>query len=116
MSNGQSATLTANNDASSPSYLWSPGGATTASITVSPTTTTTYSVLVTDGTTSCTNGASGTITVNQLTTATPLTSVTNACPGASVSFATVAGGTGPFSYVWRKNGTAMTGQNGPSIT
>src|SRR5213075_3371457 len=68
--NGQSTTLTANNNASSPSYVWSPGGATTASIIVSPTATTTYSVLVTDGTTGCTNTGSGTITVNQLTTAT----------------------------------------------
>ena len=33
---GGSATLTATTGASSPSYLWSPGGATTASITVSP--------------------------------------------------------------------------------
>ena len=114
--NGQSATLTATHNASNPSYLWSPGGATTASITVSPTATSSYSVLVTDGTTGCTNSASGTITVNQLTTATPLTSVTNACPGTSVSFATTANGTGPFTYVWTKNGTVIAGQNGPSLT
>src|ERR1019366_2776387 len=48
---GGSATLTATTSASSPSYLWSPGGATTTSITVSPASTTTYTVTVTDGTT-----------------------------------------------------------------
>jgi autotransporter-associated beta strand protein len=63
---GQSATLTATTTASSPSYLWSPGGATTASITVSPAETTTYTVTVTDGTTTCANSASGTVSVTTL--------------------------------------------------
>jgi Bacterial Ig domain len=63
---GGSATLTATTSASSPSYLWSPGGATTASITVSPASTTTYTVTVTDGTTSCANSGNGTVTVNAL--------------------------------------------------
>src|SRR5262249_52884614 len=48
---GDSAILTASTTADNPSYLWNPGGATTASITVSPTATTTYTVTVTDGTT-----------------------------------------------------------------
>lgn len=113
---GQSATLTATTDASNPSYLWSPGGQTTASITVSPTTTSTYTVVVTDGVTTCSNSASGTVTVNALTTATALNSVSNACPGTAVSFSTTAGGTGPHTYVWRKNGTVMAGENGPTLT
>src|ERR1035441_726583 len=46
-----SATLTATTGGSSPNYLWSPGGATTASITGSPSSTTTYTVTGTDGTT-----------------------------------------------------------------
>jgi uncharacterized repeat protein (TIGR01451 family) len=104
---GASATLTAENNASNPSYLWSPGGQTSQSIIVSPMTTTTYSVLVTDGTTSCTNSASATVTVNQLTTASSLTSVSDACPGTTVRFSTTAGGTGPHSYVWRKDGVAL---------
>ena len=37
--------------------MWSPGGATTASITVSPASTTAYTVTVTDGTTTCANAA-----------------------------------------------------------
>jgi hypothetical protein len=60
---GGTATLTATTSASSPSYLWSPGSATTASITVSPTTNTTYTVTVTDGATLCVGGGSGTVTI-----------------------------------------------------
>ena len=65
---GGSTNLTATTSAASPSYLWSPGGATTASITVNPAVTTTYTVTVTDGTTSCEASGSGTVTVNALPT------------------------------------------------
>ena len=51
---GSSTTLTANSTAGV-SYLWSPGGQTTASITVSPISTTTYSCTATE------NGASTTV-------------------------------------------------------
>ena len=45
---GQSATLAVNNAGTGATYLWNPGGATTASITISPATTTNYSVAVTN--------------------------------------------------------------------
>src|SRR5206468_653036 len=63
-----------------------------------------------------------TLTVNLPTTATALTSVTNACPGTSVTFGpTTASGTGPFIYQWTKNGTNIPAANGtsyniPSVT
>ena len=62
---GDSATLTATSSAASPAYLWSPGGETTASITVSSASTTIYSVTVTDGTTTCAVGGSDTVTVQE---------------------------------------------------
>lgn len=55
------ATLTANGGVG---YLWSPGGATAAEITVSPTNTTTYTVTVT-GANGCTDTESQAITVDQ---------------------------------------------------
>ncbi len=55
---GQNATLTASGGGT---YLWSPGGQTTASITVTPSVTTTYSCAVT--TNGCTGSASATVNV-----------------------------------------------------
>jgi hypothetical protein len=99
---GGSATLTATSDASSPGYLWSPGGATTASITVSPSATTTYTVAVTDGTTGCANSGSGTVTLNPLPTASAGDDLT-VCSGSPVPIGgspTAGGGTAPYTYSW----------------
>jgi uncharacterized repeat protein (TIGR01451 family) len=49
------------------------------------------------------------------TTADPLVSQTN-CPGTTVSFSTVARGTGPFTYQWRKDGAPLPGETGSSLT
>jgi PKD domain len=102
---GGSATLTATTSASSPSYLWSPGGATTASITVSPASTTTYTVTVTDGTTSCANNGSGTVTVNPL----PTVSVNSAtiCAGGSVTLTATTSASSP-SYLWSPGGATTS--------
>ncbi len=112
---GASAILNATTSAANPSYLWSPGGATTPSITVSPASTTIYTVLVTDGVTGCTNSASGTVTITPLTAATPVQSYTNVCPGSPVTFSTVASGTPPFSYEWRKDGVAIAAQTANTL-
>jgi hypothetical protein len=101
---GGSATLTATTSASSPSYLWSPGGAITASITVSPASTTTYTVTVTDGTTGCANGGSGTVTVNAAPTA-DAGSAQTVCAGTPGGTEiggspTASGGTAPYTYSW----------------
>ncbi len=105
--------LTATTGAANPAYLWTPGGQTTASVTNTPISTTVYTVLVTDGVTGCTNSGSGTITVQPRTTSTALANQTN-CPASSITFSTTAGGTGPFTYTWRKNGTVVQGPNGTS--
>ncbi len=95
-----SATLTASTSASSPSYLWS-DSETTASITVSPASTTIYTVVVTDGTTGCTNSGSGTVTVNPL----PSVSVNSAtiCSGASTNLTATTSASNP-SYLWSPGG------------
>jgi autotransporter-associated beta strand protein len=101
---GGSATLTATTSALSPSYLWSPGGATTASITVSPVSTTTYTVTVTETTTLCANSGSGTVTVNSAPTADagPAQTVCAGTPGGTAigGSPTASGGTGPYTYIW----------------
>src|SRR3989442_113903 len=38
------------------------------------------------------------------------------CSGASASFATSVSGSGPFSFVWRKDGVILGGQTGNSLT
>src|SRR5213075_2629697 len=78
---GQSATLTATPSAGGGTYSWSPGGATTQTITVSPASTTTYTVTYTLG--GCSNTGSGTVTVN----AAPTVSVNSPtiCTGQSAT-------------------------------
>ncbi|MBK9149499.1 MAG: T9SS type A sorting domain-containing protein [Saprospiraceae bacterium] len=101
---GATATITASGGTS---YLWSPGGATTASIVVTPATTTTYTVTVTNAS-SCTAVTTRTITVNPLPTAATTVSENSGgaandgiiCAGASVTI-TASGGT---SYLWSPGG------------
>src|SRR5207249_2219780 len=73
----------------------------------------TYSVRVTGACNSTTNFA--TLTLSVPTTADPLVSQTN-CPGDTVSFSTVAHGTGPFSFQWVKGATPLSGQTDSSLT
>ena len=99
---GGSATLTATTSASNPTYLRSPGGATTPSITVTPSATTTYTVTVTGGTTGCANSGSGTVTVNPAPTAAAGADRT-VCGGSPVGIGgspTASGGTAPYTYSW----------------
>ena len=66
---GSSTTLTANSTAGV-SYLWSPGGQTTASITVSPISTTTYSCTATENGSSATANSVITVSSNSSSTIT----------------------------------------------
>jgi len=72
----------------------------------------TYSVRIANAMGAVTNSA--TLTVNIPVSATPLTNLMRAI-GANAVFSTVASGTGPFTYVWRKNGTVIPGQTGSSL-
>jgi gliding motility-associated-like protein len=110
---GQSATLTATPSAAGGTYLWSPGGATTQTINVSPTSTTTYTVTYSNG--SCSSApATGTVTVS----ASPTLSVnsTTICPGASAILSATASPSGG-AYLWTPNGeTTQTISVSPTTT
>jgi subtilisin-like proprotein convertase family protein len=72
-----------------------------------------YAVEVTGQCNSVTNSAL--LTVRELTTATPMEGATR-CVGESVSFSTVASGTGPFAFVWRKDGIVIVDETNSSLS
>ena len=92
---GQSTTLTASG---ATSYSWTPGGAITAAVTVSPGATTTYTVIGTTG--SCTASATRLVTVNTTPTITISPASTTICNGSSTTL-TASGGT---TYSWTPGG------------
>jgi hypothetical protein len=73
----------------------------------------TYVVIVTGNCNAVTN--TGTLTVHPPTTATPLDSQTQ-CFGTTATFSTTPDGTGPFSFIWRKNGVVLPGKTDASLT
>jgi gliding motility-associated-like protein len=85
-------------------YLWSPGGAMTNSITVSPGSTTSYSV--TGGT--CPSSATGVVTVTPLPTST--FTVTPACAGqgSTITYTGNAPATANYNWNWG-GGTVISG-------
>jgi gliding motility-associated-like protein len=100
--NGQSATLTASTSAGGGTFLWSPGGQTSSSISVSPVGTTTYSVTYTIS--GCIANSTGVVSVNPI----PIISVSpqTICPGLSATLVA----TGGTTYSW------STGVTNSSIT
>src|SRR5207247_465116 len=58
---------------------------------------------------------SATLTVSTNVGATSLTSLTN-CPGTTASFTTTPSGTGPYTFVWRKDGSVLSGQTNSALT
>jgi len=119
---GNSATFSTLASGSGPlSYTWAMNGTniagqTTNSLTipsVAPGDAGIYSVVVSGPCGSVTNSAS--LTVNVPTTATALLSLTE-CVGGIAMFNVTASGTGPFSYVWSKDGAALAGQTTNSLT
>ncbi len=91
-------------------------GATNASLTISNATvvdSATYAVEITGQCNSVTNSAA--LTVRALTTATPMEDATR-CVGESASFSTIASGTGPFTFVWRKDGVVMPDETNSSLS
>lgn len=84
----KTATLTANSNLTSPTYVWNPGGATTATINVSPASTTIYTVTI-SGINPATSTATtivntGTVTV-LITPTIALSSNGMVCPGSAIN-------------------------------
>ncbi|MBP8033203.1 MAG: gliding motility-associated C-terminal domain-containing protein [Bacteroidia bacterium] len=108
---GQTATITANTNLTNPTYVWSPGGMTTASIVVSPASTTIYTVTVSGlnaASTPTTITNTGTVTIN---TAAPITVANSAaaiCSGQSSVLS--SSGAGPF--VWTASSGASPAASG----
>jgi uncharacterized repeat protein (TIGR01451 family) len=95
-------------------YLWSPGGQTTPTITVSPTGTQTYNVTVTDAG-GCSGTDSHTVTVSSTPTAT-ITSPAAVCQSSANNNAAVATQAGA-TYAWTiTNGTITSSAAIPNIT
>lgn len=108
---GQSTTITATGGGT---YLWSPGGATTASITVSPTSTTTYSCTVTPST-GCSKLVTSQVTVNALPAAPSVTGGSVCGSGTVALSAAGCGGTGTlYWYTVSTGGTSIA--TGTSFT
>jgi hypothetical protein len=100
---GNSALLTATPSIAGGTYLWSPGGQTTSSITVNPTETTSYSVTYTLN--GCSHTTTGVVTVNPI----PTVSVDDfaICSGGSatlIATPSISGGT----YLWSPGGETTT--------
>jgi gliding motility-associated-like protein len=105
---GSSTTLTANG---ATSYTWSPGGATTASISVTPTVSTTYTVRGSNG--SCVTTQTVFVKVNLSTTFTATSNPNIICSSGSATLT----GTGASTYTW--NPGALTGNTvavSPTVT
>lgn len=100
---GQSATLTASG---ATNYTWSPGGANTTSIVVSPTATAIYSINGTNG--SCSGAGSSTVTVN----ANPTLTVTSTaiCSGQTSTLTAL----GANTYTWSNSIYTSTQTVNPS--
>ncbi len=104
---GQAATLTATPSATGGTYLWSPGGQTSNTITVSPTNTTSYSVVYTlNGCSSASSSGTVTVAPSPTVSVAPVTF----CPGTSVTLNATASPTGG-TFSWSPGG-----QNTSSIT
>ena len=93
--NGAQATLTTSVSSAGGTYLWSPGGQTTAQITVSPTTTTTYTVSYTESPcTAVTATATVTVSANTVSVNSP-----SLCSGGSATLTATTAATGG-TYSW----------------
>lgn len=104
---GNAATISVSTNLQNPTFLWSPGGQTTQTISVSPGTTTVYTVTVNglnaaNTPTSTTN--TGTVTVNALPVVS-LPSTLTLCQNSSTSVTSSVSPSGTYNYSWSTGAT-----------
>ncbi|MBU2020643.1 MAG: PKD domain-containing protein, partial [Bacteroidetes bacterium] len=102
---GEPALLTATASVTGGTFLWSPGGKTTSSITVSPTVTTIYTVTYTLN--GCSNTGAGTVTVTTPATAT-ISGGGTVCEGQTATVSIDFTGTGPWDVTYTDGTTPVT--------
>ena len=96
-------------------YAWTPGGATTATISVNPLTTTIYTVAVNETGNACTNYGFVTVNVNPLP-ATPVAADDAQC-GPGTPTCSVSGGGPTYNwYLAPTGGSPLVGQTGATLT
>lgn len=111
-----SATLTATPSTAGGTYSWSPGGATTQTINVTPGSTTTYTVTYTLS--GCSNTGSGTVTVTTVPTVSISPATSTICASQSATL-TATPSVGGGTYSWSPGGAttaAITVSPGASTT
>lgn len=104
---GQGFTLTATGASN---YSWSPGGATTSSIVVTPTATSIYTVTTTNTVAGCPSSVTATVNVSPPTVISPTNIVI--CSGNSTTL-TASGAT---TYSWNTGATTNTVSVAPTVT
>lgn len=95
------------------SYSWTPTGATTSSITISPTITTTYTLVANTATPGCVYMDVHTVTAGITPTLNATAATPTACSGAGTSFLSASGAS---TYSWSTGATTPTISVAPSIT
>ena len=119
---GDSVTFSVTASGTAPlSYQWRKAGSAIAGATnttytipsVSSSSAGSYDVVVSNSAGKATSSAA-TLTVNVPASAGALTNLTRSV-GANAVFSTTASGTGPYSYMWDKNGVTIAGQTNSSL-
>jgi gliding motility-associated-like protein len=101
---GSSATLTATPGTAGGTYSWSPGGATTSSITVTPAVTTSYTCTYTR--LGCVGTATGTVTVNPRPVITAPANI-SVCAGSAVAAQAFTSTPAGATYAWTNSNPAI---------
>jgi len=114
--NGSNAVLTATPSFPGGTFLWSPGGQTTPSITVSPNTTTAYSVVYSSGANCSSPIAAATVTVNPIPSLATTLAYPTICSGNPVNIG-LNSNVGNATISWTQNQSQTTGAaNGTGST